>query len=378
MKSVRRILAVLILVAMAALLGGCVPDLAELGQATDPVIYGNDDRKDIYQVIQLGDPKYLAWYPSTGGLVSAGTVDCTAEPCVLTTSSYKDDYLLCEGEPFYDQVTAPWCSAFLVAPDRIATAGHCIVSDADCAATKFVFTFELETLNRNPALVSSANVFQCTTLWARRQTSTNDFSVVQLDRPVTATNRPPLAIRRTSKVPNAAALVVIGHPSGLPKKVANGAVVKDNNPTYYFQANVDTYGGNSGSAVFGYDTQQVEGILVRGNQDYVWTGSCYVSNRCLDTGCSGSWEESTRIAQIAPFVAHASCTEYRGTASSTWYQTIGAQPAGRTLWAGLEWGSEATDLDLYLEVYYNNKSFRWKVSKYSGTARAHVLRQCAN
>ncbi|WP_420540401.1 S46 family peptidase (plasmid) [Paenibacillus polymyxa] len=45
---------------------------------------------------------------------------------------------------------------------------------------------------------------------------------------------------------------------------AVGAAVRDNPPNAFFVANLDTYGGNSGSPVFNSDTHEVEGILVRG------------------------------------------------------------------------------------------------------------------
>ena len=37
---------------------------------------------------------------------------------------------------------------------------------------------------------------------------------------------------------------------------------------YYFTANLDTYRGNSGSPVFNAITHKVEGVLVRGEQDF--------------------------------------------------------------------------------------------------------------
>ena len=54
------------------------------------------------------------------------------------------------------------------------------------------------------------------------------------------------------------------------RKVAGGAKVRSNNNGVYFVANLDTYGGNSGSAVFNLQTREVEGILVRGENDYVY------------------------------------------------------------------------------------------------------------
>ena len=64
----------------------------------------------------------------------------------------------------------------------------------------------------------------------------------------------------------------------------------------FFNANLDTYGGNSGSAVFNASTGEVEGILVRGATDYVRNGSCQVSNRIGNN--SGSGESVTKITNI--------------------------------------------------------------------------------
>jgi hypothetical protein len=62
-------------------------------------------------------------------------------------------------------------------------------------------------------------------------------------------------------------------------------------------ANLDTYGGNSGSPVFNATNHQVEGILVRGENDFVTNGSCYVSLVCPTTGCRG--EDVTRCSEWA-------------------------------------------------------------------------------
>ena len=93
-------------------------------------------------------------------------------------------------------------------------------------------------------------------------------------------------------------LVVIGHPTGLPTKIAGGAWVRQNTNNVYFQSNLDTFGGNSGSAVFDAETGTVEGILVRGETDYVYDSSrgCRVPKQCSNEGCRG--EDVTRITNI--------------------------------------------------------------------------------
>jgi hypothetical protein len=83
-------------------------------------------------------------------------------------------------------------------------------------------------------------------------------------------------------------------------KVAAGAAVRDNTPSAFFVANLDTYGGNSGSPVFNSVTHEVEGILVRGEADFVQQGNCRVSLVCPSTGCRG--EDVTRTTEFANLV----------------------------------------------------------------------------
>jgi hypothetical protein len=90
---------------------------------------------------------------------------------------------------------------------------------------------------------------------------------------------------------------VIGHPAGLPTKVAGGAKVRDASPEGFFVANVDTYGGNSGSIVINARTGKGAGILVRGEADYVYKGDCRVSKVCAADACRG--EDVTKLSSVA-------------------------------------------------------------------------------
>jgi hypothetical protein len=114
--------------------------------------------------------------------------------------------------------------------------------------------------------------------------------LVRLDR--TVVGRKPLRFRKVSKARTGRSLYVVGHPCGLPQKYAPGAAIRHNSPKNYFVANLDTYGGNSGSPVFDARTHRVEGVLVRGETDFISNGGCYVSLVCPTTGCRG--EDVTR------------------------------------------------------------------------------------
>src|SRR6185503_5205699 len=105
-----------------------------------------------------------------------------------------------------------------------------------------------------------------------QQTAGADWALVRLDHAVT--NHHPLAIRRRGKLKKGARLFVIGHPVGLPTKIAGGARVRTASTNGFFVANLDTFGGNSGSAVFNAWSGRVEGILVRGDVDFERRGEC--------------------------------------------------------------------------------------------------------
>jgi V8-like Glu-specific endopeptidase len=254
------------------------------------VIYGSDDRIDLYQT---DDQRLKSLAESTVALFQAG--DVTADGA-LTTQNYGERNGLCKEEPFYEQPVGAFCSGSLVAPDVIMTAGHCVPSAEECANIKFVFGFAVKEKDKFPTSVASGDVYGCKELIGREQINDGaDWALVRLDRKVSG--RKPLKLNRSGKISVGAPVLVIGHPAGLPTKIAGGANVRDSSKPGFFVANLDTYGGNSGSAVFNAETGLVEGILVRGEQDYVYNGSCRVSNKCPNDGCRG--EDVTKIANVA-------------------------------------------------------------------------------
>ncbi len=288
------------LLGMAALLGACdVPsELAPEAQVADgALIYGSDHRVDVYQ---LTNPDLTAAANSTVGLVGSRDLSRNADGTytLSTGGTLRQAVGVCSSEAYASQPVAPDCSGFQVGPDRIATAGHCI-SSSSCASTRFVFGFHMVSSSSARTRVAANDVYSCAQVLGRETGSTKDWAVVRVDRPIVG--HEPLAIRRSGKVASGTDLILIGHPSGLPTKVAGGATVRDNSPTSYFSANLDSYGGNSGSAVLNAGTLEVEGILVRGNNDYVWSGGCYRSAVCNDSGCPG-WEDATRASLMASVV----------------------------------------------------------------------------
>ena len=95
--------------------------------------------------------------------------------------------------------------------------------------------------------------------------------------------------------------MVIGHPVGLPLKISAGASVRDASKVGYFVADLDTFGGNSGSPVFNTATKLIEGILVRGDDDFLASpAGCTTMATYAQTG--GRGEDVTKISVLQSFI----------------------------------------------------------------------------
>lgn len=264
-------------------------------------IYGNDDRKDLYQVT---DPALLKFADSTVALIESDQLTAADGPNKLYKAagvSLKDSHNVCASEPFASQMTLPFCSGALVGPDLVLTAGHCIEDMDDCKGTRIAFGFSLRRGSMTVGTLAAKDVYSCADIVSRaRDDDGADYAVIRLDRAVVG--HAPLAISRTGSIDVGTPLAVIGHPDGLPAKIAGGAFVRNNSDTYKFVANLDTYHGNSGSPVFNTRTGLIEGILVEGEQDYDFDTAhqCYVNKHCPDDSCMG--EKSTRISFAAPYI----------------------------------------------------------------------------
>ena len=243
-------------------------------------IYGEDSR------LELNDPSvpehYRALSDSIAMVVSTPTLlDVSAGSVSFRRTSMSDKFWgekggpLCEEEPFADQIAPGYCSAFLITPELIATAGHCVNGQTRCEQMGFAFGYALKRPALDPYEVPLNQFYRCDSLIGRvhnpfeepeaieQREYWYDWAVIKLDRPVTD-HLPVQLAPLGSKIERGKGLVMIGHPSGLPMKVTEGAVVSSEKDRY-FNTTLDVYKGNSGSAVFGARDGAVHGIAIRGS-----------------------------------------------------------------------------------------------------------------
>ena len=260
------------------------------------VIYGGDDRAEYYEITE---PAWRARADSTVALVRAANLQDLGDVTRIVSVPLGPTLGLCPSERFYGQGRVAACSGFLVAPDTVVTAGHCISQQSACDQTRFVFGYRLEDPASEPTTVPSAHVFACKSIvHTVTMLYGEDFAVVKLDRPVTHVS--PLAFRRQGHPELGDALTLMGYPGGIPLKIASGGQVRRLMPEFMV-TNVDSYAMNSGSAVFNSITGEVEGILVRGERDYELQDGCLVSKRCDPTGCRG--EDVTLFERVLPYLS---------------------------------------------------------------------------
>lgn len=261
-------------------------------------IYGEDNRIDI---ALSSNPIHRELGRSVLAMIPNEDISVQDNKVVFSPKILKNKKSLCDKERFNQQQAVATCTGFLVSPRHVVTAGHCVYSFSDCNDNKWVSDYALTDSQNNHVESSPSQIYSCknivhTTLSNRAK---EDWAVIELDREVK--DRRPLVLSERGKPMIGDALLILGHPSGLPLKVAEDATVRSLEKNH-FVANLDSFQANSGSPVINAKTNEVEGILVRGGVDYkpALIGQCQKVVKCPKNGCTG--EEVSYIERILPYI----------------------------------------------------------------------------
>ena len=288
------------------------PEVKQCNDSSEEVIYGEDNRIDVYEAKLDPNlwPKVQNKLPAIMGVFyndSIETAANTSNAQLKSKTTFKQGFELCDGTRFSDQYLGPACTAFLVAKDIVATAGHCVgpimtfnpfdgEKVPSINSVKFISGFALTksgNMTQEVGQFRENQVYTAIEILAHEldENTLLDYAVVRLDREVEGVTPLTLSEAATSELGNS--FFVIGHPSGLPMKIATNGSRFGEGTSDFFVLSLDTFGGNSGSPVFDATTGEVEGILVRGAPDFVLDSEyqCYKPERCECVCLSGQCEE---------------------------------------------------------------------------------------
>lgn len=274
--------------------------------------WGFDDRHEIYE-----QPKELVdrYARAVGAMVDQYALNFADDGSASMNWSVRSlgaEYRLCDDQRFFDQPTLSHCTGFWVGGDIFVTAGHCV---GGCESTRVLFDYAYHEKPNDPLTPFSRfpaeDIYRCDEVLLRVLDDQYDIAVLRLDRPVTG--RRPLSIRREGEIVSGEPVFMIGHPSGLPMKIAANGSVQDShltglaeprwdNSKEHFYIDIESFPGNSGGPVYNERTGLVEGVLVTNSaNDWVFDSE----RRCRVMGVCGVNVDCAHYAGVQPITAYA-------------------------------------------------------------------------
>ena len=249
------------------------------------VIYGDDNRHEPYEVSSFFDQAIKA----TAAQIEKRQLQKSNDQYQLFSPfSHGVNRRLCKNQRFFHQRIAASCSSFLIKPNVIATAGHCLelYSPTACEDHHWVFDFKVNKNGSSPDNFTEDQVYSCRRVIKSTYDSRSDFALIELDRPVAG--RQPLEFQQDQhSLTFGDKIAVVGFPDELPLKVTTDGLVFSNDG-HTISTNLDTFHGNSGSPVINQISGKVVGALVSGKIDHVSTFSstedrmCNIVNICSE------------------------------------------------------------------------------------------------
>lgn len=237
-------------------------------------VYGEDDRTEVMNSSEL--LQELA--KSVGFMMNKEKYSSFLQAGLIVPEiTFQNERKLCADEKFAEQPSLEGCTGFLIAPNLLLTAGHCVAFES-YPCEDFVWVFDYKKNKVQDAFLNEAEFAYCKEVKALGfdPLKKMDYAIIELTENL---DRPTLKL--SQKTPRQGdRLVTIGHPNGLPQKVTDNGFVLNvdknffGNKVFQIVHNLDLFTGNSGSPIIDERSGEVIAIATSGEEDFELDGNC--------------------------------------------------------------------------------------------------------
>ena len=177
---------------------------------------------------------------------------------------------ICSNERFADHpVMRNDCSGILIGPKQLLLPGNCITPHY-CKNGLFYFMFNYHLASSTPfdVMRSKKNFYKCEKLLKRTwdPNSATSYAIIELDKVVEGVT--PVKLSTQAEIDPKDELISMGHPDGMPLKIADSAFIADQNKTHFIVSS-DIAGSSKGAGIFNAHTYELEGMLIGGSKNFV-------------------------------------------------------------------------------------------------------------
>lgn len=186
-----------------------------------------------------------------------------------------EDKGICKNEKFSNQDTIRLgCSAVLIGKNKVLTGGNCI-SDHTCRNDLYYWTFGYykKSKEQNFSELHKKNFYKCKEIVKRvyNPNSGTSFTIFTLKKDVKDVEPVKISKKELTKEDE---LIMMGHPTGLPLKIADGAFAIDQDENFFI-ANSDIRGETIGTIAFNKKTKELVGLMIYGTYNYEYSYENY-------------------------------------------------------------------------------------------------------